>query len=99
MGIEVRYKVINVDAIRVIGDYWGKYGYACRECVNMSAFGLHQMQYYTYWKFTDIYIENAACAESDKDAIRGIFSKGVTVWRNPDEIGTVMPYNNRPQFS
>ena len=99
MGIEVRYKVINADAIRVIGDYWGKYGYACRECVNMAAFDLLQMQYYTYWKFTDIYIENASCAESDKDAIRGIFSKGVTVWRNPDEIGTVMPYNNRPQFS
>lgn len=98
MGIEVRYKVINADAVRVIGDYWGKYGYACRECVNMGAFGLHQMQYYTYWKFTDIYIENASCAESDKDAIRGIFSKGVTIWRNPDEIGTVMPYNNRPQY-
>lgn len=98
MGIEVRYKVINVDAVRVIGDYWGKYGYACRECVNMAAFGLHQMQYYTYWKFTDIYIENASCAESDKDAIRGIFSKGVTIWRKPEEIGTVMPYDNRPQF-
>ena len=98
MGIEVRYKVINVDAVRVIGDYWGKYGYACRECVNMAAFGLHQMRYYTYWKFTDIYIENASCAESDKDAIRGIFSKGVTIWRKPDEIGTVMPYNNTPQF-
>lgn len=97
MGIEVRYKVINADAVRVIGDYWGKYGYACRECVNMAAFGLHQMEYYTYWKFTDIYIENAACAESDKDTIRGIFSKGVTIWRNPDEIGTVMPYDNKPQ--
>ena len=97
MGIEVRYKVINVDAVRVIGDYWGKYGYACRECVNMSAYGLHQMQYYTYWKFTDIYIENASCAESDKDAIRGIFSKGVTVWRDPAQIGTVMPYDNKPQ--
>ena len=98
MGIEVRYKVINVDAVRVIGDYWGKYGYACRECVNMASFGLHQMRYYTYWKFTDIYIENASCAESDKDAIRGIFSKGVTIWRKPDEIGTVMPYDNTPQF-
>ena len=97
MGIEVRYKVINADAVRVIGDYWGKYGYACRESVNMAAFGLHQMRYYTYWKFTDIYIENASCAESDKDAIRGIFSKGVTIWRKPDEIGTVMPCNNTPQ--
>lgn len=97
MGIEVRYKVINADAVRVIGDYWGKYGYACRECVNMGAFGLHQMQYYTYWKFTDIYIENAACAESDKDTIRGIFSKGVTVWRDPAQIGNVMPYDNKPQ--
>ena len=97
MGIEVRYKVINADAVRVIGDYWGKYGYACRECVNMGAFGLHQMQYYTYWKFTDIYIENASCAESDKDAIRGIFSKGVTVWRDPAQIGNIMPYDNKPQ--
>lgn len=97
MGIEVRYKVINADAVRVIGDYWGKYGYACRECVNMGAYGLHQMLYYTYWKFTDIYIENAACAESDKDTIRGIFSKGVTVWRDPAQIGNVMPYDNKPQ--
>lgn len=98
MGIEVRYKVINVDAIRVIGDYWGKYGYACRECVNMGAFSLNQMKYYTYWKFTDIYIENASCAENDKDTIRGIFQKGVTVWRKPAEIGTVMPPDNTPQF-
>lgn len=98
MGIEVRYKTINMQHARIIGDYWGKYGYACQECVNMSAFGLNQMKYYTYWKFTDIYIENAKCAENDKDAIRGIFAKGVTIWRRPQEIGNIMPWDNTPQF-
>lgn len=98
MGIEVRYKTINIQHARIIGDYWGKYGYACQECVNMSSFGLNQMKYYTYWKFTDIYIENAKCAENDKDAIRGIFAKGVTIWRRPQEIGNIMPWDNTPQF-
>lgn len=98
MGIEVRYKTINIQHARIIGDYWGKYGYACQECVNMGSFGLNQMKYYTYWKFTDIYIENAKCAENDKDAIRGIFAKGVTIWRRPQEIGTIMPWDNTPQF-
>lgn len=98
MGIEVRYKTINVQMARVIGDYWGKYGYAAHEVVPMQQYSLNQMRYYTYWRFTDIYIEHANCAEADKDAIRGIFAKGVTVWRDPGKIGTVMPYDNTPQF-
>ena len=42
-------------------------------------------------------MENSACADEDKDTIRGIFSKGVTVWRDPAQIGTVMPYDNKPK--
>lgn len=97
MGIEVRYKTLDAMHAQIIGDYWGKYGYAFQQIVNLGRLNMHQMEYYTYWKFTDVYIENAACAESDKDTIRGIFSKGVTVWRDPAQIGTVMPYDNKPQ--
>lgn len=96
MGIEIRYKAVNEQMVRVIGDYWGKYGYAAHEFVSMGGQALNQMRYYTYWKFTDIYIESAECAEADKDAIRGIFAKGVTVWGDPGKIGAVMPYENTP---
>ena len=97
MGIEVRYKTVGEQMARVIGDYWGKYGYAAHEVVQMRQRPLNVMRYYTYWKFTDIYIESAECAEADKDAIRGIFAKGVTVWSDPANIGGVMPYENTPR--
>lgn len=97
MGIEVRYKTVGEQMARVIGDYWGKYGYAAHEVVQMRQRPLNVMRYYTYWKFTDIYIESAECAEADKDAIRGIFAKGVTVWSDPANIGGIMPYENTPR--
>lgn len=97
MGIEVRYKTLNEQMARVIGDYWGKYGYAAHEAVQMRGRPLNVMRYYTYWKFTDIYIESAECAEADKDAIRGIFAKGVTVWGDPADIGGIMPCENTPR--
>lgn len=97
MGIEVRYKTVGEQMARVIGDYWGKYGYAAHEVVQMRQRPLNVMRYYTYWKFTDIYIESAECAEADKDAIRGIFAKGVTVWSDPADIGGIMPYENTPR--
>lgn len=97
MGIEVRYKTLNEQMARVIGDYWGKYGYAAHEVVQMRGRPLNVMRYYTYWKFADIYIESAECAEADKDAVRGIFAKGVTVWGDPADIGGIMPCENMPR--
>ena len=97
MGIEVRYKTVNEQMARVIGDYWGRYGYAAHEVVQMRQRPLNVMRYYTYWKFTDIYIESAECAEADKDAVRGIFAKGVTVWGDPADIGGIMPCENTPR--
>lgn len=96
MGIDVRYKTLSPSAYSSIGDYWARYGYAFNNYVNMAGGGWHQMQHFTYWRFSELYITRAQCAEADKDAIRGILQKGTTVWRYPGEVGAIMVSDNRP---
>jgi hypothetical protein len=47
------------------------------------------MTRFTYWKLRETYITAAQCPETFKQAIRGIFEKGVTVWNNPADIGNI----------
>jgi hypothetical protein len=54
------------------------------------------MNNFTYWKLSETYITGAACPEQYKQAIRGIFEKGVTVWSNPANIGTIDIADNTP---
>ena len=53
------------------------------------------MSEFTYWKLAECYLEKADIPESFKGTIRGIFEKGVTVWRSPQRIGAVNVRNNR----
>lgn len=95
LGIEVRYKTLDANSARIVGEYWLRYGYAVREFMQLPA-NLLCMDKFAYWKCAEVYLENAHCAEADKDAIRGIFAKGVTVWASPDQIGYVDSADNIP---
>lgn len=90
MGIEVRYKTIDSQSRAIVGEFWLRYGYAVHEFMRLPK-NLQVMTYFTYWKTSEIYLTCARASENDKDTIRGIFGKGVTVWSNPDDIGEVDP--------
>lgn len=77
---------VNVDYQHRISDFWNRFGYAVGEYVSVGRkFCL--MTKYTYWKCQDTTLSTSVDLEEGvKEAIRGIFEKGVTVWTSPDDI-------------
>ena len=93
--VSVRWKMVDDAHIRTIGDYWLRYGYAVNQFAKLPD-SLMAMEKFTYWKLAETYITAGAMPESFKQAIRGIFEKGVTVWTNPDDIGNIDIADNAP---
>lgn len=94
-GVSLRFKMVNLNALRTLGNYWLRYGYAINQFVQMPD-SLHVMSKFTYWKLSETYISQGAFPEGFKQVIRGIFEKGVTVWKNPDDIGNTALADNQP---
>lgn len=94
MVIDCRVRFLSESAMRRIGDFWLRYGYLMNVWIKMPS-TLTLMSEFTYWKLAECYLEKANIPESFKGTIRGIFEKGVTVWRSPQRIGTVNVRNNR----
>lgn len=94
-AIHAKVKRVNSGVMRVIGEYWLRYGYALNHFVTPPS-GLHCMTKFTYWKMLETYIRSSTCPEQFKQSIRGIFEKGVTVWKNPNDIGFIDTADNQP---
>jgi hypothetical protein len=93
--LALRFKMIDRASIRAIGDYWLRYGYAVRMFAVIPD-TLNVMSKFTYWKLKETYIVSAPMPETFKQAIRGIFEKGVTVWVQPEYIGRTDIGDNNP---
>lgn len=93
--LSVRWKMIDQASIRRVGEYWLRYGYAVHKFAAIPA-SLQVMSKFTYWKLKETYIVGAPMPESFKQAIRGIFEKGVTVWAQPQYIGQIDIGDNVP---
>lgn len=80
-----------------ISSYWQKFGYAVGEYMALGT-KFCIMEHFCYWKAQDVTLTGEV-EEGIKEAIRGIFEKGVTIWRSPAEIGDVdyfEPWVNSP---
>jgi hypothetical protein len=93
--VSARFKMIDQAAIRVVGEYWLRYGYAVRKFAKLPA-SLMVMTKFTYWKLSETYITGANMPESMKQILRGMLEKGVTVWADPDDIGNIDIADNAP---
>lgn len=93
-GYDFKVKLPSAGAVRVIGDFWLRYGYAVNSFIWPDR--LHVMSHFTYWKFQQFEITGAIIPEHYRNSIRGIFEKGVTVWRRPEDIGNIHPVDNKP---
>ena len=92
--IDCRMRFLSESAMNVVGQYWLRYGYLMNCWVGMPD-TLSLMTEFTYWKLVECYLERADMPEVFKGTVRGIFEKGVTVWRSPDKIGTASVKSNR----
>ena len=95
-GVHAKVKTLQPAAMAAIGEFWLRYGYAVQRWAKMPA-SLMVMSKFTFWKLKETYITSSRCPEPYKQAIRGIFEKGVTVWVNPNDIGNVDNATNTPR--
>ena len=93
-GIRMNIRTQNKSAIAQAGDAMLRFGYAIHRVWDMAK-GFHYGKHFTYWKADDVWInDGAGVANVAVRAIGKILTDGVTVWRNPDEIGTIGIYDN-----
>lgn len=95
--LEVRITIKRADgsATRILGEFWLRYGYAIRAFITPPS-SLMVMSKFTYWKMLETYIASSKVPEGHKQVIRGILEKGVTVWKNPADIGVIDIADNQP---
>jgi hypothetical protein len=94
-GFSLRWKMINKSAMKAIGDFWLRYGYAVQQFTTIPT-NFQCMTKFTYWKLSETYISQGNFPEGFKQVLRGIFEKGVTVWQHPEDIGNIDWADNQP---
>lgn len=94
-GVLFKFKRIRDQYVRTVGEFWLRFGYYVNLFLVPPA-DLHCMSRFTYWKMHEVHLTAPDVPEQHREAIRGIFEKGVTVWRVPDEIGRVDLADNLP---
>lgn len=92
-SLAIRVKHVSADAQIRAAQYFRRFGYRVNRFVELPA-DLSICQHYTYYKMSDVsLVEYASHIPEDfKDALRGILSRGTTVWASPHEIGEADMY-------
>lgn len=92
-GCQIRVKTQSESAIRQAGDQMLRYGYTYEGAWTPSTFNV--MKHYTYWQCSELWLDSDTdILNSVKRHIRDLFQNGVTVWRNPSDIGRTGIYDN-----
>lgn len=96
-GLQFRLRTQPDDCIAQAGDMFLRYGYALNRVWDVSVSGLELMSHFTYWKCADIWLnEGIGVNQGAMNDIKRAFLDGVTIWREPDEVGKVSIYDNQP---
>lgn len=87
-------KIVTEDngAIAAAGDYMLRYGIASNKLYNQPI--LTPCKHFTYWQTTDIWTLCPLAQNEQLQTIRDIFSNGVTIWNNPEEVGGDFVHDN-----
>lgn len=87
-------KIVTEDngAIAAAGDYMLRYGIASNKLYNQPI--LTPCKHFTYWQTADIWTLCPLAQNEQLQAIRNIFSSGVTIWNRPEEVGGDFVYDN-----
>lgn len=80
-------------AIASAGDEFVRYGYMFDKYWDFDG-NWNIGKYFTYWKLKDFWVSNLDVPDMYMDKIRFFLFGGVTVWRKPEYIGKINPYNN-----
>lgn len=91
----VRSKTLPEGALNRVLQYFKRWGYAYNQWVQMPQ-NLQVMSDFSYWRVLDLTLDCATANETEAEAIRGIFARGVTVFTDPDVLTSYDVADNRP---
>lgn len=95
-GVQFKVKTIPDGDVYQVGDTFMRYGYALNQIWDIDESGLCPMPHFCYWKAGDIWVDDRKSSNNlVQEVMTNIFLRGVTVWKNPDEIGKVSIYDNK----
>ena len=80
-------------AISSAGDEFLRYGYAFDKQWEFDG-NWNVGKYFTYWKLRDFWVSNLNVPDMYMDRLRFFMFGGVTIWRNPEDIGKRTVYDN-----
>lgn len=90
-GFTFYYAQIRAEFAKIIDDYFDKFGYKCNQ---VKIPNINTRPNWNYVKTIDVTI-TGNIPSTDTQKICDIFNKGVTFWRNPNNVGNYN-LNNRP---
>lgn len=93
MGLFANVVTQNDYAIRRAGDEFLRYGYMFGGLWPFNG-NWNVGKHFTYWKASDFWITGLSVPDMYVDRIRFFLFGGVTVWRNPSDIGNTTIYEN-----
>ena len=97
-GICVTWHTITGASKETVSDYFRRYGYAVRRWLPLGTLRhLLCMSKFAYWKVQETVLTAADANESERQTIRGVLEKGVTLWDAPESIGTTDLSDNSPR--
>lgn len=80
-------------AISQAGDMFLRYGYTCPRVVSFDTFTV--MPKFTFWQCSDLWLKSSYVPDAYMDQIRMLLFGGVTVWKDPADIGYTSIYDNK----
>lgn len=93
--LSMRVKMLPPAEMMQVCEYWLRYGYSVHKFIKIGK-RISVMENFTYWKLSETFITAGGLTESLKTTIRGIFEKGVTVWRDPSKMYQIDLADNDP---
>lgn len=93
-GTQFRVRTQPEGAIRMAGDQFLRYGYRWEGAWDIDT--LNVMPRFSYWQASELWFDaTTTILENARREIRDLFTNGVTVWANPDDIGKVGIHGNK----
>lgn len=94
-GLQLKVRTERKGDIAQAGDLMLRFGYALNQVWNIGESGFNIMRHFTFWKASDVWVSDDDLSTGRvQTTIKDILMQGVTVWRNPEEIGRVSIYAN-----
>ena len=93
--LAVYSNVITQDdyTIKRCGDDFLRYGYSLNAQIPFNG-NWCVMPKFTYWRLSDFWVKGLQVPDLYVDKIRFFLFGGVTVWKNPEDIGHASIYEN-----